>query len=228
MSRKLRNALYAAAAAALLIAFLAAPGVWATPGQNQSQQTVPTRTPTPAPATPTEPPPNTVQPPPGNTPDPGAATPVPPTAAPPTSPSASPAAPTPAERSPLGLTIVADRRQVWPGATVTFTLTLTNEGATPLQQIVVADLLAEGLEPGEIVRGDAAWDGNTLRATAAELPAGGKLELVYTARVTATAPGQAIVTRASATAAGGARAAASLTLGLPPSELPATGGCIEP
>jgi hypothetical protein len=117
---------------------------------------------------------------------------------------------------------------VWPGASVTFTLTVTNRGATPLRQITVTDLLAEGLAPGEILDGDATWDGNTLRATIPTLAAGGSLALVYTANVTATAPGQAIVTRATATAAGGAQAAASLTLGLPPSELPATGGCIEP
>jgi hypothetical protein len=97
-----------------------------------------------------------------------------------------------------------------------------------LAQITVTDLLAEGLAPGEVIAGDATWDGNTLRATIPSLPAGGKSALVYTATVSATAPGQAIVTRATATAAGSAQAAATLTLGLPPSELPATGGCAEP
>jgi uncharacterized repeat protein (TIGR01451 family) len=126
------------------------------------------------------------------------------------------------------LTIVADRQQVWPDAMVTFTLTVTNLGRTPLQQVTVADVLAQGLEPGAVISGDATWDGTTLRASAPSLAAGAKLALVYTARVTATAPGQAIITRATATAAGGASAAASLTLGLPPSELPATGGCLKP
>ena len=133
-----------------------------------------------------------------------------------------------AQRSPLGLVIVADRQQVWPGASVTFTLTVTNQGRTPLQQVTVADVLAQGLEPGEVLSGDAKWDGATLRASAPTLAAGAKLVYVYTARVTATAPGQAIVTRATATATGGAQATTSLTLGLPPSELPATGGCLKP
>jgi uncharacterized repeat protein (TIGR01451 family) len=126
------------------------------------------------------------------------------------------------------LTLVADRAQVWPGATVAFTLTVTNNGAAPLNQIDVIDALGDGLEADEILSGDAKWEENALRAAAATLPAGAKLTYVYTARVTATTPGQAIVTRATATAAGGARAVASLTLGLPPSELPATGGCLEP
>jgi uncharacterized repeat protein (TIGR01451 family) len=228
MNRNWRTAFYAAAGAALIIALLAAPGVWATPGQSPTNQTVPTKTPVVVPSTP-EPQPATPVPPPA-TPDPGAQ----PTAAATTAATATaatrvPAATrAPAQRSPLGLTIVADREQVWPGASVTFTLTVTNVGRVPLQQVTVADVLAQGLEPGEVLSGDAAWDGNTLRATAPTLAPGEKLILVYTARVTATAPGQAIVTKATVTAAGGAQAAASLTLGLPPSELPATGACVEP
>lgn len=225
MNRNWRTALYAAAGAALMIALLAAPGVWATSGQDRVNQTVPTSTPSVVPNTPE---PATPVPPPAPT-DPGAQ----PTAT--TDPAAQPVAtPTgaatraPAQRSPLGLTIVADRQQVWPGASVTFTLTVTNLGRAPLQQVTVADVLAQGLEPGDIVSGSAKWDGTTLRATAPTLAAGAKLIVVYTARVTATVPGQAIVTRVTATAAGGAQAAATLTLGLPPSELPATGGCLEP
>lgn len=222
MKRNWQTALYVATGAALLIVLLAAPGVWATPGQNTVNQTIPTRTPTAAPVTP-EPP----------TPVPSS--PEPPTASPPTADTGAPAVLTPtatptkaAAASPLALALVADRQSVWPGATVTFTLTVTNRGPAELRQIAVADLLAAGLAPGEVVAGDATWDGNTLRATIPSLPAGGKLALVYTATVTATAPGQAITTRATATAAGGAQAAAILTLGLPPSELPVTGGCIEP
>lgn len=204
-----------------MIALLAAPGVWATPGQDPVNQTVPTKTPIPQPVTP-EPQPATPEPPPA-TADPGA------TATATTNAPASAATRAPATaRSPLGLTLVADRQQVWPGASVTFTLTVTNLGRTPLQQVTVADTLAEGLEPGDVVNGKAAWDGNTLRASALALAAGAKLVIVYTARVTATAPGQAIVSRVTANAAGGAQATASLTLGLPPSELPATGGCLEP
>jgi uncharacterized repeat protein (TIGR01451 family) len=223
MNRNWRMAFYVAAGAALLIALLAAPGAWATPGQSPANQTVPTKTPVSQPATPVPPtdaPPATQEPP-AATVQPGA--------------TASPTAPLPAatrtpasQRAPLRLTIVADRQQAWPGASVTFTVTVTNAGATPLRQVTVADVLAQGLEPGDVISGDATWDGTTLRASAPALAAGAKLVLVYTARVTATAPGQAIVTRATATAAGGAQAAASLTLALPPSELPATGGCAEP
>jgi uncharacterized repeat protein (TIGR01451 family) len=225
MNRNWRTALYAAAGAALIIALLAAPGVWATSGQTTQNQTIPTPTPSPAPVTPEppaspEPPPPTTAPVDQPTAQPGATSAPSPTAA---------ATRTPAQpRSPLTLTLVADRQQVWPGASVTFTLTVTNAGRTPLQQVNIEDVLAQGLEPGDVLSGDATWDGTTLRATAASLAPGAQIALVYTARVTATAPGQAIVTRASATATGGARATASLTLGLPPSELPATGGCVEP
>jgi large repetitive protein len=226
MNRNWRTAFYAAAGAALIIALLAAPGVWATPGQNFVNQTVPTMTPSPIPVTPEPPspeaPPATPAPPPATS-DPGGQATVAPTA---TTVGTAPAATSaPAQqRSPLTLTLVADRQQVWSGANVTFTLTVTNAGRTALQQVNVEDLLGQGLEPGVVSSGDARWDGKTLRASAPTLAAGAKLVLVYTARVTATVPGQAIITRASATAAGGARAAASLTLGLPPSELPATGG----
>jgi len=60
MKQKGYLAIYAALGTALLIALIAAPGVWATPGQSAHAQTVPTRTPVPptvqvtdpAPATP--------------------------------------------------------------------------------------------------------------------------------------------------------------------------------
>ena len=229
MGRNWRTAFYVAAGAALIIALLAAPGVWATPGQNVVNQTVPTITPSPAPVTPepptSEPPSATPEPPPATPESGGQPTVVPPATATAAAPAATRAT---VQGSPLTLTIVADRQQVWPGATVTFTVTVANAGATVLQQVNIEDVLAQGLEPGEVLSGEATWDGDTLRASAPTLAAGGKLVLVYTARVTATAPGQAITTRATVTAAGGARATASLTLGLPPSELPATGGRLQP
>lgn len=221
MRRNWRTAVYAAAGAALMIALLAAPGVWATPGQNLNNQTIPTRTPT---AQPNTPQPNTPQPQPA-TPDPGATATVAPVE---TVGAGTPVDSATAQPSALGLTLVADRQQVWPGATVTFTLTVTNLSAAPLQQVTVADALTQGLEPGEVVSGNATWDGATLKTTAATLAAGEKLVIVYTAQVAAAAPGQAMTSRVTATAAGGVTATASLTLGFPPSELPVTGGCVEP
>jgi uncharacterized repeat protein (TIGR01451 family) len=122
------------------------------------------------------------------------------------------------------VTLVADRLEVWPGATVTFTLTVTNAGRTALQQLVIEDVLANALEPGEVISGEATWQARTLRATAATLAPGARLVIVYTAVVGSTQPGQAISSRVTATAAGGARGTATLTLGLPPAELPVTGG----
>lgn len=204
-----------------MIALLAAPGVWATPGQSSVNQTIPTRTPVPQPDTP-QPEPATPEPQPA-TAVPGATATISPT------PVEATGTPTViARQSPLGLTLVADRQQVWPGATVTFTLTVTNLSAAALRQVTVADALAEGLEPGEVLSGDAAWDGSTLRATAPTLAAGEKFVVVYTARVTATGPGQAMTSRVTATTADGATATASLALGFPPSELPVTGGHVEP
>jgi len=57
MKQKGYLAIYAAVATALLIALIAAPGVWATPGQSAHAQTVPTRTPVPPPVEKTDPPP---------------------------------------------------------------------------------------------------------------------------------------------------------------------------
>jgi len=126
------------------------------------------------------------------------------------------------------LTVIADRHDVVPGATVTFTLTVTNAGATALQDIVVEDVLPQGLEPGQVLSGGATWDGRTLRLTAPSLASGARLTVVYTTRVSASDPGAAILTRVTATAAGGVSKTATLALGLPPSELPVTGGSVLP
>ncbi len=57
MKQKGHLAVYGAVGAALLIVLIAAPGVWATTGQSNHAQTVPTRTPVPAPIEPTDRPP---------------------------------------------------------------------------------------------------------------------------------------------------------------------------
>jgi len=62
MKQKGYLAIYAAVGTALLIALIAAPGVWATPGQSAHAQTVPTRTPVPPPVQTTDPAPATLQP----------------------------------------------------------------------------------------------------------------------------------------------------------------------
>lgn len=213
MRRTLRTMLYGAAGAVLLIAALAVPGAWATPGQIGLAQTVPTRTPTPGPNPPT------VRPP--------VVTAIPPTAGPgasPTAPILVPPGGTPGPAAgPLVLAKSADRRAVWPGATVTYTVVVRNSGSVTLRQVSVEDALPQGLAPVAVVRGAAAWTGSTLRLNAASLAPGARLEVVYTVRVTATVAGTTIVNRARATATGVAGATATWTLALPPAELPATG-----
>lgn len=213
MRRTLRTILYGAAGAVLLIAMLAAPGAWATPGQSGLSLTVPTRTPTPGLNPPTAPPP--------------VVTAIPPTAGPGASPTAPiivpPASATPAATGPLVLTKSADRRAAWPGAIVTYTLVVRNSGAVALRQVTVEDVLPGGLAPVAVLSGGATWSGSTLRLASATLAPGARLEVVYTARVTATDAGTTLVNRARATAAGVAGATAAWMLALPPAELPATG-----
>lgn len=209
MRRTLRTALYGVAGAVLLIAALAAPGAWATPGQIGLAQTVPTRTPTPGPVPPTVRPPNVTA--------------VPPTAAPGASPTAPIVVPPGPGAGPLVLTKSADRRAVWPGATVTYTVVVRNSGSVTLRQVSVEDVLPGGLAPVAVLSGGATWTGSTLRLNAASLAPGARLEVVYTVRVTATVAGTTIVNRARATATGVAGATATWTLALPPAELPATG-----
>lgn len=57
MKKRARLAVYGVVGAVLLIAVVAAPSVWATPGQSGHAQTVPTRTATAGPIAPTDPPP---------------------------------------------------------------------------------------------------------------------------------------------------------------------------
>src|SRR5512134_2788237 len=79
MKRKGPFVVYGLVGVALMIALIAAPGVWATTGQSDNAQTVPTRTPVPPPVQVTEPPEEENTPvPPTNTPAPPASTTVPP------------------------------------------------------------------------------------------------------------------------------------------------------
>jgi uncharacterized repeat protein (TIGR01451 family) len=240
MNRNWRMFVYGIVGATVLIAALAAPAAWATPGQNWVNQSIPTRTPTSAPLPPTEAPPPTPVPPTAAPPGGG------PTAAPvePTQPPAGPGAtpqPVATPAAPVGgapgalsaacpggsaLTLVADRQAVWPGATVVFTATLTNTGRQQLKAIVLEDRLAAGLEPGAVLAGDGTWQDRTLRVTAPALDPGARLRVVYSARVTATGPDQAIVAQASAATAGCPVRTATAALGMPPSELPATGASL--
>ena len=206
--------------AILLAAAALAPRAWATPAQTRPGQTVPTLTPkgqpTPATATPPTRPPAE----PTSTPVPGVPSPTPGQATPTLTPSVDAA----------GLLFVKEigRRQVWPGATVRYTLTLTNRGDSSARQIVITDPLPAELEPGEIESGAARWDGRTVRAEALILPPGGRLTITFTAIVrNDVASGRTVVNRASASAADGVLLNAAATAILPPAELPPTGGIAD-
>ncbi len=219
MNRNWRLVAYALAGAALLTAAIAAPAAWATPGQTVLAQTIPTRTPVPPPVQPTEPPP----------PD----TPAAPPAAAPTSGSPAAAqtvAPEGSETacaSTASLALTADRKSVWPGATVVFTATLSNTGRQPLTQVVLDSQLPAGLDPIAVLDGSGAWQGRTMRAAIASLAPGGRLAVVYSARVAPSSTATSIPVNAVATSAGCPRKVARVTLGMPPSELPATGGSLD-
>lgn len=218
MKRSWRFAIYGVIGAGILLAALAAPAAWATPGQDESFQSVPTRTPTPPVLPPTEPPPDTPVPP----------TSSPATAAPQATPGKGPdsGAAVAGCPGPAALTLTADQRAVWPGATVVFTATLTNTTRQELKQIVLVNQLAAGLEPVAVLSSAGSWTDRALSVTAPTLAPGARLQVVYSARVGAD-PGQAIAARASADVSGCPQRTASLTLGLPPALLPATGGSLN-
>jgi uncharacterized repeat protein (TIGR01451 family) len=157
---------YLVVGVALLIAALAAPAAWATPGQSFAAQTIPTRTPAPAPAQPTAPPPSgptdTLAPPQGAV-TPAATSPVQPL---------EPAATAATCASATSLSLTSDRKAVWPGATVVFTATLANTGRQPLAQVVLENQLGRGLDPVAVLDGSGSWAGRTLRVSAASLPPG--------------------------------------------------------
>ncbi len=234
MKTNLRLAAYIGIGLTLLGVMLAIPAVWAAPAQRTLGQTVPTRRPTPTFAVtfapteaPTERPPAT-EPPvarPTATPLPGA------TAAPDATavPTAVPTAANTSAPAVLLLTKEADRSAVWPGLDVTFTLVLTNRGASSVRDVVVEDALPAELVAGSVQSTNAAWNDRTLRARTAVLPPGGRFVVTFTARVRDDpAAGGIIVNQAAATAIGSQRAVAGVVLVLPPAELPSTGASSTP
>lgn len=237
MKTHARLLVYLAAALALCAVVIVAPGAWAEPLQERLGQTVPKPTFTWTLGPTDEPPPFVATSTPtrrsGNTPILPTDTPAPPaegTAAPAdtVTPEATPPA-TEAAVSPLALVKEVSRAEVWPGANVVFTLTLTNTSTASVRQVRLEDMLPEGLEPGMIQGPDADWEGRTLVVQRAVLPPSGRLTVVFAARVADDVPaGGVIVNQAVATAGASARPSvrvtASALLILPPIELPPTGG----
>lgn len=215
MNRHLRLFAYALAGAALLLAALAGPAAWGAASASVLAQTVPSPTPTLRPVTPTEPPPPTRAP---------SATPIPGATEAPSSGDASGPSAACAGLATLGL--VADQAAVAPGMTVVFTATLTNTSPQALNSLVLEDVLSAGLEPGRVIAGGGTWQARTLRSTLPTLAAGARLVVVYSATVSVPS-GPVITARASATVAGCPAKTATVTLALPPSELPRTGGGLD-
>lgn len=231
MKRNLRLAAYIGVGLALGVVMLALPAAWAAPSQRAHGQTVPTRGPTPTFAVtfaPTEAPtaqPSATRPPAEQPTAPPAATSAPGATAAPavtaTTGATATAVPAPAA---LVLTKAADRTVVWPGLDVTFTLVLTNRGASSVRDVVVEDALPAELIPGSVQGSGAAWDGRTLRGRTTVLPPGGQVVITFTAQVRGDlAAGGIIVNQAAATGTGSQRAMAGVVLVLPPAELPPTG-----
>jgi uncharacterized repeat protein (TIGR01451 family) len=116
----------------------------------------------------------------------------------------------------------------WPGATLHYTLTLSNPGTASAREIVIRDTLPAELDPGAIAPGsDARWEGSTLRAQASILPPGSQLVIAYTAEVRREAPPGGVIANAADAAAGNLRTAATTSVTLPPAELPPTGGFLN-
>jgi uncharacterized repeat protein (TIGR01451 family) len=223
MERSKKWIVYGLIIVALAGVALSGPAVWATPGQSPENQTVPKKTPEPPPrpdptdSNPGEPP--VPSPEPGVTVEPGLT--VVPTA------TVAPVVPiAPAGAAQLMLQKRADREQIWPGATVSFTLTLSNPGTKSVQQISIEDTLPAGLEPGAVLEGrDAGWDGRTLRAQVAVLPPGGEYTIVFTTQAgAAPGPQPELTNVAQASVSGGDIAVAQSILIWPPLELPPVGG----
>jgi uncharacterized repeat protein (TIGR01451 family) len=219
MNRKARLLGYLLVFSALAALLLAIPSAWATPEQGRVAQTVPTRT--------SEPPPESDDEPQATEQPPAQPTDLPTVL--PGTPAPTLSVTTPATRA-AGAKLVL-RKEVapavaWPGATLVYTLTLSNQGTLSAQQIVVQDTLPADLVPGAIAPGpDARWEGQTLQVQAPSLPPGSQLVIAYTAEVRVdTRPGGVISNGASAAAAGNLRVAANTSVRLPPAELPTTGG----
>ena len=224
MNRNLRLGVYLLVLLALFGAGLMGPRAWATSSQARPGQGISVPTPTPvrewSPEPPTAVPPEDEpddQPPAPPVAD-STATPAPPTATP------IPASATPVVAV-LRLVKAVDRLETWPGATVVFTLTVSNAGAASARQLVLADVLPAELDPGAVQGTSAAWDGRTLRGRLPLLPPGGRWVVTFSAIVREDAgAGKLVVNNAQVSAAGGLNARAKAYLALPPVELPAVGG----
>jgi uncharacterized repeat protein (TIGR01451 family) len=217
-----RLAAYLLVLGALAGLLIAGPRAWATPEQRHAAQTVPTVTPRSSPRptvrpTDQEPPTGTVAPPgteaPGGTPVPAGTVSL----------TVAPAAQAGAA---LVLTKEAGLQHAWLGATIPFTLTLSNLGTASARQVVVIDVLPAELDPGPLEAGTGAtWDARTLRLGVPVLAPGGRAVIAFTARVNGQARTGGVITNvANATAAGGLTALASMSVAMPPAELPPTGG----
>jgi uncharacterized repeat protein (TIGR01451 family) len=224
MNRGVRFLGYLLVFSALAALLIMIPSAWATPEQSQAaQMTIPTRTPkpgTPPPSPPTDVPPATKEPIELPTVLPGTPVPTLSIATPVTTPA------TPATAAKLVLRKEVAPTAAWPGVTLYYTLTLSNQGTASAQQIAVQDTLPADLVPGTIAPGpDSRWEGQTLQVQAPILSPGSQLVIAYTAEVRVnTRPGGVISNRASAAAAGNLRAAANSSVAMPPAELPPTGG----
>ncbi len=235
MNRNRRFGVYLLVMLALFAAGLVGPRAWATsnparPGQGISVPTVtPVREWSPQPPTsvpPTDRP--TDRPSSGNTmtPLPSGATPTPPARQLTSTPLPAGAATPGVNGSAAALSLVktVDRLEIWPGATVWFTLTARNPGAASARQIVLEDVLPAELEPGTVQGTSAAWDGRTLRGRLAVLPPGGQWVVAFSAIVRQdVSAGNLVVNSAQIRAAGGLSAHADAYQALPPAELPQVG-----
>ena len=239
MNRNRRLGGYLLITLVLFSAILMGPRAWATSSQARPGQgfTVPTMTPSrewsPEPTTavpPTDRPTDrpTGRPSGGNT-----ATPLPPDATPTSPAGLLTSTPISAEATPtvggsraaLALVKAVDRLEAWPGATVWFTLTVSNPGAASVRQLVLTDVLSVELDPGAVQGTSAAWDGRTLRGRLPVMPPGGRWVVRFSASVREdAAAGKLVVNSAQVSAAGGLSARSDAYLALPPAELPAVGG----
>jgi uncharacterized repeat protein (TIGR01451 family) len=235
MNRNRRVSGYILAVLALFGALLMGPRAWATPSQARSGQdlTVPTMTPvrewSPAPTTAVPPTDRPTDRPSGGT----TATPLPPGATPTSPARLLTSTPIPTAVMPvvggsgaaLALAKAVDRLEAWPGATVWFTVVVSNPGAASARQLVLEDTLPAELDPGSVRGTSAAWDGRTLRGRLPLLPPGGQWVVTFSAIVREDAAASRLVMNsAQVSAAGGLSAHSDAYLALPPAELPTVGG----
>jgi uncharacterized repeat protein (TIGR01451 family) len=226
MDHRKRVLAYLLILVALAVLPVAIPSAWARPAQMTAAQTVPTRTSAPPPA-PTSPPSSDS----GGSGGSGESPTAVPTVLPdtPVPPATETTTAQPIAAAKLSLKKQVAPNVAWPGATLHYTLTLSNPGTAAAGQIVILDPLPAELAPGTLPEGaDARWEDQVLRVQAATLAPNARLVIAFTAEVRADAPPGSIITnQASATASGNLRASASAPIALPPAELPPTGGSLN-